>query len=80
MKARTASGSREAHEMAVFRMIRAGADPMTWLAMVSELQRDWARTQYLETLSPMLAEHSGERGVALDWEFQLLSAPREGAA
>jgi hypothetical protein len=40
MKARTASGSREAHEMAVLRMIRAGADPMTWLAMVSELQRD----------------------------------------
>ena len=62
MKARTASGSREAHEMAVFRMIRAGADPMTWLAMVSEWQRDWARTQYLETLSPVLTEHSGGTG------------------
>jgi len=34
--------SREAHEMSVLRMIRAGANPMTWLAIVSEWQRDWA--------------------------------------
>lgn len=66
--------------MSVLRMIRAGANPMTWLAIVSEWQRDWAGTQYLETLSPVLAEHSGGTGVALGWELQLLSAPRDGAA
>uniref|UniRef100_UPI000D43169A hydrolase n=1 Tax=Variovorax sp. GV048 TaxID=3450239 RepID=UPI000D43169A len=69
--------SREAHDMAIHRMIRAGANPMTWLAIVSEWQRDWARTQHLETLSPVLAEHAGATGVALAWESQLLSAPRE---
>jgi nicotinamidase-related amidase len=72
--------SREAHEMAVHRMIRAGANPMTWLAIVSEWQRDWARTEHLEALSPVFAEHAGGTGVALGWEFQLLAAPREGAS
>lgn len=72
--------SREAHEMAVHRMIRAGANPMTWLAIVSEWQRDWARTQHLEPLSTVLAEHAGGTGVALAWEAQLLSAPRETPA
>lgn len=72
--------SPEAHEMAVLRMIRAGANPMTWLAIVAEWQRDWARTQYLETLPPVLAEHAGGTGVALGWEFQLLAAPREVTA
>jgi len=33
----------EAHDMAVRRMVQAGAVPMTWLAVQAELQRDWAR-------------------------------------
>src|SRR5579862_9775288 len=35
--------SVEAHEMAVRRMIQAGAVPMTWMAVQGEWQRDWAR-------------------------------------
>jgi hypothetical protein len=38
--------SREAHDMAVQRMIKAGASPITTWSYVSELQRDWpARTR-----------------------------------
>ena len=33
----------EAHDMAVRRMVAAGAVPMTWLAVLGEWQRDWAR-------------------------------------
>src|SRR5712672_3363707 len=33
----------EAHDMAVRRMVQAGAVPITWLAVGGELQRDWAR-------------------------------------
>src|SRR6059036_4281795 len=36
--------SVEAHEMAVQRMVQAGAVPLTWMVVTSELQRDWART------------------------------------
>jgi len=65
--------------MSVLRMIRAGANPMTWLAIVSEWQRDWARTQCLDLVA-RAGRAFGGTGVALGWEFQLLSAPREGAA
>lgn len=71
--------SREAHDMAIHRMIRAGANPMTWLAIISEWQRDWARTAHLEALTPVFAEHAGGTGIALGWELQLLSAPRDAA-
>lgn len=36
--------SLEAHEMAIERMVQAGAVPITWTVLASELQRDWART------------------------------------
>lgn len=33
----------EAHDMAVRRMVQAGAVPITWMAVAGEWQRDWAR-------------------------------------
>src|SRR5246127_3648252 len=38
--------SVEAHDMAIRRLVAAGAQPVTWLAMAGELQRDWAGSQY----------------------------------
>ena len=35
--------SKEAHDMAVQRMIQAGVVPVTWTAVLGEWQRDWAR-------------------------------------
>lgn len=35
--------TREAHDMGVQRMIQAGAIPTTWIGVMSEWQRDWAR-------------------------------------
>jgi nicotinamidase-related amidase len=72
--------SAEAHDMAVRRMVAAGASPMTWLAVVSEWQRDWARTDTLEGLSALLLDHGGASAVALAWEGQLLATPRGQAA
>lgn len=65
--------SVEAHEMAVQRMIAAGAIPITWMAVAAEWQRDWARAKTAEALSPVLLEHGGASGVALAWEMQLLA-------
>jgi nicotinamidase-related amidase len=33
----------EAHDMAVRRMMQAGCVPITWMAVMGEWQRDWAR-------------------------------------
>ncbi|MCU1456591.1 MAG: Isochorismatase family [Actinomycetia bacterium] len=36
--------SREAHRAAIDRLTQAGAKPLSWVQMLCELQRDWART------------------------------------
>src|ERR1700731_1044602 len=66
--------SVEAHDMAIRRLVAAGAQPITWLAMGGELQRDWARTQYLGDLGRIFAERAGATGSAIAWETQLLHA------
>ena len=66
--------SAEAHDMAIRRLVAAGAQPITWLAMAEELQRDWARTQYLGDVAKIFAERGGATGAALAWETQLLHA------
>lgn len=64
--------SREAHDMAVRRMSAAGVTPITWMAVASEWQRDWAREETVPGLAGVLAEHGGGSGVAFAWEMQLL--------
>src|SRR5712672_4195309 len=64
--------SVEAHDMAVRRMVQAGAVPITWLALSGEWQRDWARETTLADAARILSEHGGGSGVAFAWETQLL--------
>ncbi len=37
--------SEEAHRAGIERVVQAGAQPMTWVALAVELQRDWAREE-----------------------------------
>jgi nicotinamidase-related amidase len=67
--------SVEAHEVAIQRMIAAGANMMTWLAVASEWQRDWARTEHAAELSELLVQHAAGSGIAFLWEQQLLNTP-----
>lgn len=67
--------SVEAHEVAIQRMIAAGVNMMTWLAVASEWQRDWARTEKLPELIEVMKQHAGASGVAYMWETQLLHTP-----
>jgi nicotinamidase-related amidase len=66
--------SAEAHDMGIRRLVAAGAQPITWLALGGELQRDWARTERVEEVGKMFADHAGATGIALAWEMQLLAA------
>jgi nicotinamidase-related amidase len=68
--------SVEAHAMGMERMIQAGITPITWLAVLCEWQRDWARAEKLGDLATILREHGGSSGVAFDWEMQLLGVAR----
>jgi nicotinamidase-related amidase len=65
--------SAEAHAMGMQRMIQAGIKPITWLAVLCEWQRDWARQETFSELGAILLEHGGGSGVAFAWEAQLLA-------
>ena len=69
--------SREAHAMAVLRMVQAGAVPITWIAVMSEWQRDWAREATVPAIAQITIDHGGASGVAFAWEQQLLNTGRK---
>ena len=64
-------GNAESHERGVQRMVQAGAQPLTTIAYVSELQRDWARPT-ADAVAKLFADHGGGFGQGLRWEWQLL--------
>ena len=64
----------EAHDMAIRRLVAAGAQPITWLGLAGELQRDWARTEHLEEVAQVLIDHASASGSVFLWEMQLLGA------
>jgi len=68
--------SVEAHEMAVRRLVQAGAVPMTWMAVQAEWQRDWAREATVPGLAQLLSQHGGATGIAFAWETQLLGVTK----
>jgi len=67
--------SPESHDMAIRRLVAAGAQPITWIGMYGELQRDWARTEKQGEVAQILFDHAGGTGAALAWEMELLRAP-----
>ncbi|MFF2698590.1 Isochorismatase hydrolase [Streptomyces sp. CBMAI 2042] len=72
--------SAEAHDMAVRRMVQAGVVPITWMAVLGEWQRDWAREETVPAAAEVQAQHGGASGVAFAWEMQLLAAGRSASA
>ncbi|GAB2901998.1 hydrolase [Streptomyces mayteni] len=70
------SGTKEGHDMAVRRMVQAGVTPITWLAVMSEWQRDWAREKTIAGTTEIMVQHGGATGVAYAWETQLLATDR----
>lgn len=67
--------SVEAHKLAIQRMMAAGANMMTWLALAAEWQRDWARTEQAAELTEIIKQHAAGSGIAYLWEQQLLNTP-----
>jgi hypothetical protein len=66
-------GSPESHDMALRRLIQAGAIPLTGGTYVKELQRDWARDTAGD-VRKINGEHSGVYGKAVQWAGQLAAA------
>ncbi|SHE60854.1 Nicotinamidase-related amidase [Microbulbifer donghaiensis] len=69
--------SKEAHDMAVQRMIQAGAKPITWVQYLLELQRDWARGETYAAVTNIAKEHAGGYGLGIIYAKEMFSA-KEG--
>lgn len=57
--------SDEAHERAMDRMVQAGAQPMTSLQYLLELQRDWARGATYDAVTGAAKELGGAYGLGI---------------
>ncbi|MFD0396860.1 hydrolase [Kitasatospora sp. NPDC059811] len=57
--------SPQAHEHAIQRMTQAGAVPVTWVQVLLELQRDWARTETYGVVTEIVKEHGGAYGLGI---------------
>ncbi|GAB3790358.1 isochorismatase family protein [Dyella agri] len=67
--------SKESHEMAVQRMVKAGAIPVTWLAVMLEWQGDWKRHDTAVQVQKIAQTHGGAWGQGIDY-FQTMVAPK----
>lgn len=66
--------SIEAHDMAVERMIQAGATPITWMQYALELQRDWARVETYKAVTGIMKEHGGGYGLGIVYANEMFGA------
>lgn len=66
--------SNDAHNMAVERMIAAGATPITWLQYMLELQRDWARQETYAAVTGIAKEHGGGYGLGIIYAKEMYGA------
>ncbi|HMI04064.1 MAG TPA: hydrolase [Pedobacter sp.] len=64
--------SKEAHEMAIQRMIQAGAKPMTSMQYILELQRDWARQETYKAVNDLMQQYGGAYGIGIQYARQMV--------
>ena len=66
--------SAEAHDRAVDRMVQAGAQPMTSVQYLLELQRDWARTGTYAMTTDIAKKYAGAYGLGIIYAQTMFSA------
>jgi nicotinamidase-related amidase len=62
----------DAHQMAIQRMIQAGMVPVTWLQVLLEFQRDWARQETYDPVLDIAKEHGGAYGLGIFYAKSML--------
>ncbi|MFZ4289061.1 isochorismatase family protein [Variovorax sp. HJSM1_2] len=66
--------SAEAHTRAMERMIQAGAQPMTSLQYLLEMQRDWARTDSYDMTTGIAKKFGGGYGIGITYAKTMFGA------
>lgn len=66
--------SLEAHDRAMDRMVQAGAQPMTAVQYLLEMQRDWARTETYEMTTGVARKFAGAYGLGITYAKTMFGA------
>ena len=61
-----------AHDMAMQRIIQAGAVPVTWLQVLLEFQRDWARRETYNAVLDIVKQHAGAYGIGVEYAYTMV--------
>jgi nicotinamidase-related amidase len=64
--------SKEAHEMAINRMVQAGIKTMTSMQYLLELQRDWARGETYKAVTDLVKKYGGAYGIGIQYAHEML--------
>lgn len=64
--------TKEAHDMAMLRMVQAGVVPVTWQQVLLEWQRDWAHRDTYNDVMKVVTEHSGAYGMGVDYAYTMV--------
>ncbi|MGW4380989.1 hydrolase [Kitasatospora sp. NPDC004531] len=67
-----------AHEHALQRMTAAGAVPVTWVQVLLELQRDWARSETYVAVTDLVKEHGGTYGLGVFYAQSMIDPHAAG--
>lgn len=62
------------HDMAMQRVIQAGAVPVTWLQVLLEFQRDWARKETYDAVMEVCKQHGGAYGSGIEYAYTMVHA------
>lgn len=64
--------SQVAHDMAIQRVVQAGAVPVTWQQVLLEYQRDWARQETYNAVMDIVKQHSGAYGSGVEYAYTMI--------
>ena len=66
--------SLEAHQLAMQRIVNAGAIPVTWQQVMYEWQRDWARVETGDLVRDIVRKHTGAFGQGVIYAKHMFGA------
>ena len=72
--------STEAHDRAMDRMVQAGAQPMSAVQYLLELQRDWARAESYDATTGVARQYGGAYGLGIIYAKTMLGGHASEAA
>ncbi|WP_195575675.1 hydrolase [Paenibacillus sp. 1001270B_150601_E10] len=67
--------TKEAHDMAILRMVQAGVKPVTWQQVLLEFQRDWNNQNTYQAVANIIKDHSGAYGQCMDYVESMIHKP-----